>query len=173
MDLTKGLHLATGDPTTSAETTPYAAGSLGQFFMFPAVVGTNPQRIYQYVKITSVTSVAANIPVYWADRTKYEVTTAITNLGHPAGILVNDSTHLPTVNQFIYIQVRGKVSVVPKGTPTATADATGQPVVGFATIGQLDTLAIGTAPTTAQFGVSAGALAAGLIPIYLTVALNP
>lgn len=178
MDISTAGIFGGGDPDQYAETNLYAAGALGQFYAFPrdsktglaATASNFGMKIFQLVKITSVTSYAQGAPLYWSDHTKFEVTTAVTNLGQLAGLAVTATA--PTANQFVLMQVRGRGQVVVKGSPTATPDATGQPVIGCSTIATFDVLAVGTAPPTYTLGVTLGAIANSFCPVRLTVALN-
>lgn len=178
MDISTAGIFGGGDPDQYAETNLYAPGALGQFFAFPrdsktgsAAANSNlSTKIFQLVKITSVTSFALGGPLFWSDHTRFEVTTAVTNLGQLAGLAVTATA--PTANQYILMQVRGRGMVVIKGGPTATADATGQPVVACSTIIKFDVLDVATAPPSYTIGVTLGAIASGQCPVRLTVPLN-
>lgn len=176
MDISRGLMTDTGNPATFAQTTLYAAGDLGKFFEFPqesaaqSVASNKSRKIFQLVKITSVTGFTSGCGLYWSDETNYEVTTAVTNSGRAAGIGVNSSA--PSANQYILMQVRGPVKFNVKGTPTAACLANGTTVLVADAAGTVNSVTAAQ-NSNAVFGYTTAASAGGaLVAGQLTVPIS-
>ena len=153
----------TGDPATvDMAENPYK-GALGGLFQSDKDSGREP-GLWQLVQGDSSMSVAPfpGAVMWWADKTRFRVTTAATKRGLYAGVvgrLKRDGTEVaagPSAGNYFFIQKGGKAVV--KGVDALTAAPTnvGLIVVPSATAGKCDVLGAGTAATYPQMGREQG-----------------
>ena len=161
--------LQSGDPTTENTPTLAYKGQLGiRFTVINPTRGsasasdpfTRP-KTFQLVGTDSTMSVAPykGAVAWWADKTKYQVTTSATKLGR--GRIAGVFCTTITPGNFGCVQVGGPGTVKYVDSPTATPDATGKIVIPSATDGKADCLAANTAATYPQLGYSAGTVNVG------------
>jgi hypothetical protein len=157
-------YVATGNPQTVNEATPFAPGQVGAYTVdlsgisIPSGtvalgVGAFP-RIWQFVKLSATSATPAfGQVVCWEDGIAQTVTTGTTAAlrNKPAGIVTSSSV---TVGNYIWILVEG---VGPGLNEAATTPAAGDvAIVGGTTAGRITTVAAGTAPTHVQIGTFLG-----------------
>jgi hypothetical protein len=113
-------YFASGDPETEEMTTLYAAGMLGCLANYDR--GSNNICTYRLVKQASaISGVVGNVFVF-STRSIYEVTTAVTKAGLPAGI---GEKIVATAATYIWVAVRGNRPVLFVNAPTVAPDANG------------------------------------------------
>lgn len=158
-------YVATGNPQTVNEATPFTPGQLGMFtatvdgLSIPSGtvalgVGAFP-RVWQYVQLSASSATPAfGQVVCWNDAASQVVITGITAAlrSRPAGIVTSSSV---TVGNYIWILTSG---IGPGLNEAATAPAAGDvAIVGGTTAGRIDRVASGTASTHPPIGVFLGA----------------
>lgn len=116
-------------------------------------------KTYQLIQTDSSMATAPfpNAVAWWADKTKYLVTTSVTKLGRGriAGRFPdNGAGGSITKGNYGFIQTEGPGLVKIIDAPTSAALATGLFVTPSATDGKGDILAAGTAPTYPPLGVT-------------------
>lgn len=160
----QGAWVSTGDPETVDDASMYAPGMLGIRVTVkqPGVPGSPGaenyrEKTYQYVQGDSSmsTSPFPGAVMWWADKTKYRVTTSPTTLGR--GRVAGVCQGSPGAGNFFYVQTQGPAKVKFVDAPTAEPSAAGLIVIPSATAGKADCLAAGSAATYPALGVSAGA----------------
>lgn len=178
------LYLQSGDPESENVVSLLYPGQLGgRTTVKQPAIGGNPtaagqfrSKTYQLVQTDSTMAVApyAGAVAWWADKTKYLVTTDPTKLGRGrvAGVFRNAITP----GNYGCIQTQGPCPNVKfVDAPTSTPDATGKLVVPSATAGKADCLAAGIAATYPTLGESAGAISVSdsTAPVDLDVPETP
>ncbi len=157
------IYVTTGDPETVNDPTIYAKGQLGGRVTVkqPGVPGSPGaenyrDKTYQYVNTDSSMSVSPfkGAVAWWADKTRYRVTTDPTALGRGrvAGIFQNAISK----GNYGYIQVQGPAIVKFVDAPAAVPTVAGLSVIPSATAAKADCIAAGGALTYPKLGVSAG-----------------
>ena len=168
----QAVYLQSGDPTkerrlrlpanANGQEDSYWGGQKGQYFNVPDSTTGRPAG-WQLVLTDSVLDVAPydGAVAYWKDKSKFLVTTAVTNRGQGAGIFRDSdapqqpTTHNIAVDTIVCIQKKGRVALkYESGTP----DATGLFVIPGASAGTVIALGAGAAATYPSIGVSAGAI---------------
>jgi hypothetical protein len=160
----QGHWVSTGNPETVDDTNPYAPGMLGSKVTVktPGPGGTPSTEQYRdktfmYVQGDSTMSVAPfrGAVMWWADKTRYRVTTSPTTLGRGRVAGIYKKVGGPTSKgNFFFIQTEGPSIVKMVDAPTSPVDATGKFIVPSTTPGKADCIV--TAPTTPILGYSAG-----------------
>lgn len=162
------MYLQSGDPEGENASSLLYPGMLGSRLTIkqpgpPGSPAASAYRFktYQLVQTDSSMSTApyAGAVAWWADKTKYLVTTSPTALGRGriAGIFRNAITP----GNFGCVQTQGPAVVKFVDAPTAAPTAAGLLVIPSATAGKADCLAAGTAATYPVLGESAGTLNLG------------
>lgn len=164
------MYLQSGDPEGENAVTLAYPGMLGGRLTVkqpgppgsPTTAGQYRPKSYQLVQTDSSMAVApfAGAVAWWADKTKYLVTTDPTKLGRGrvAGVFRNAITP----GNFGLIQYQGPCPNVKfVDAPTAAPSAAGLFVIPSATAGKADCIAAGTASTYPVLGLSAGAITGG------------
>lgn len=157
------VYLRSGDPETENESSLLYPGMLGGRLTIkqpgpPGSPGAENYRYktYQLIQTDSSMSVAPfkGAVAFWADKTKYLVTTTVTTLGRGrvAGVFQNAISS----GNYGCIQTQGPAIVKFVDAPTANPTAAGLIVIPSATAGKADCLAAGSAATYPALGVSAG-----------------
>ena len=158
------LYLQSGDPEAENVPTMAYPGQLGCRITVkqpgpPGVPGAEDYRDkrYQYVQTDSTMSVAPykGAVAWWANKTRYLVTTSVTALGRDriAGVFQNAITP----GYYGCIQIGGPATTKFVDAVTAAPTAAGLIVIPSATDGKADCLAAGTAATYPALGLSASA----------------
>ena len=157
------IYVSTGDPETVNDATPAYKGQVGMRYTIKQPTSSQPgaeagrSKRYQYVQTDSTMTVApfASAVAWWADKTKYMVTTSPTALGRGriAGVFQNAIT--PGYFGFVQIEGPGLVKFI--DAVAVAPSAVGLFVIPSATAGKADTLAAGTAASYPALGVTAGA----------------
>jgi len=170
-------YLQSGDPEREATTTLHAPGLLGARFTVKQPIGSPPGpedgrfKTYQLVQTDSSMAVAPykGAVAWWADKTRYLVTTTVTTLGRGrvAGVFQNDETIAPiAVGQYACIQIGGPGIVkFIDAVIVANVNDDGNFVIPSATNGKADVLAAGTAASYPPIGITAGTLGAGSLAV--------
>ena len=157
------VYLQSGDPET--ENVPVLAypGELGDRFGWRSQgspgIESGRYKVYQLVGTDSGMAVGPydSAVAWWADKTKFQVTTDNTKLGRGriAGVFVNAITP----GNFGCIQVSGPAEVkFIDGVTVANVIVAGNFVIPSATAGKADVIAAGSSPTYPTLGVTAGIL---------------
>lgn len=156
------VFLQSGDPEQENSPTLAYRGQLGMRFTViqpsRGTVGAENVRskTYQLIQTDSTMSVAPYLGAvaWWADKTKYMVTTSVTKLGRGrvAGVFQNAITP----GNYGCIQTEGPATTKFIDAVTSTPDATGKIVIPSATDGKADCLAAASAATYPALGVSSG-----------------
>ncbi len=157
------VYLQSGDPESENVTSLHAKGTLGMRFTVvqpsrsAAGAESGRSKTYQIVQTDSTMSVAPfrGAVAWWADKTKYMVTTSPTTLGRGriAGVFQNAIT----AGNYGCIQTGGPATVKFIDAVTAAPTVAGLFVIPSATAGKADTLAAGTAATYPTLGLTSGA----------------
>jgi hypothetical protein len=162
------VYLQSGDPENENVASMLYPGQLGVRFTVKqpsgsgsAVAENYRYKVYQYVQTDSTMTVAPynGAAAWWADKTKYLVTTSASKLGR--GRIAGVFTNATALGNFTCIQTKGPDAIKLIDAPTATPTVAGLFVIPSATDGKADVLAAGSAPTYPPFGVTAGALNVG------------
>ncbi len=148
----------TGDPATVADTVNAYPGQLG------GVYTDDQGKQWQYVQGDSTMSVAPfpGAVLWWADKSKFKVTTAAAARGNRAGVAArlnkagSELTIAPGSSQFFFVQKSGRAVVKTTDSVTAAPGNAGQYVIPSATAGKADVLGAGTAATYPQLGREQG-----------------
>lgn len=161
------VYLQSGDPETENTPTLSYPGLLGARFTViqpsrtAAGAEAGRSKSYQLIQTDSTMSVAPfqGAVAWWADKTKYLVTTSVTALGRGriAGVFQNAIT----AGNYGCVQTHGPATVKFIDAVTAAPTAAGLFVIPSATNAKADCLAAGTAATYPALGVSAGVYDAG------------
>lgn len=170
------LWVATGDPTTVSEVTPFAPGQLGMVVNVKNSTLFDPgksPRIYQYVQLKAAATSGKGFPVIWDDLDNYVVTTVgagtIANCGRLAGF--TPSTSL-AASSYGFIQCGGQGPVTVKAATTVVA---GDLIFPSNADGEVDTLAptltAATRPWVPLYGVALSVKNAGSIGTHVIEAL--
>lgn len=156
------VYLQSGDPETENTPTLLYPGTLGARFTVtqplrsPAGAEDGRSKRYQLVQTDSTMTVAPfrGAVAWWADKTRYLVTTTVTTLGRGrvAGVFQN----AVTPGYYGCIQIGGPATVKFVDAPTAAPTVAGLFVIPSATNAKADCLAAGTAASYPHLGVSAG-----------------
>ncbi len=164
------MYIRSGDPETENESVLHYPGMLGKKMALTqphrTAAGVEEGRIkeYQFIHTDSSMTVTPfrGAVAWWANRQLYQTTTDPTTLGRNrvAGIYQNAIT----AGNFGFIQTKGPATVkfIDAVNP-AEVTVAGDPVIPSATAGKADTVAVGTAPTHTQIGVTASVLDGGLV----------
>jgi len=166
------IYLQSGDPERESTATLHAPGLLGSRFtvLQPSRTPPGPEegrsKTYQLVQTDSTMAVAPfkGAVAWWADKTRYLVTTSPTALGRNrvAGVFRKDEAQYPMpLGHYTCVQTGGPGSVKFVDAPTAAPSAAGGFVIPSATAGKADCLAVGSAATHTILGNAAGALQGG------------
>ena len=158
------MYLQSGDPESENVSSLLYPGMLGGRLTIkqpgpPGSPGAEDYRYktYQLIQTDSTMAVAPfkGAVAWWADKTKYLVTTTVATLGRGrvAGIFQNAIT----AGNYGCVQTQGPAIVKFVDAPTAVPTAAGLIVIPSATAGKADCLAAGSAATYPQLGYSAGA----------------
>ena len=163
----QGHWVSTGDPETVDDATMYAPGMLGAKVTVkqpgpPGTPGAEDYRdkTYQYVQGDSSMTVAPfkGSTMWWADKTKYRVTTNPATLGRGRVVGVYQNLVSPAkLGNFFFVQTEGPAIVKFIDGVTAAPTVAGLIVIPSATSGKADCLAAGSAATYPSMGVSSGA----------------
>lgn len=158
------MYLQSGDPESENAVTLLYPGMIGSRLTVrqpsTGAVGIEAGRAktYQLVQTDSSMAVAPfqGAVAWWADKTKYLVTTTVATLGRGriAGVFQNAITP----GNYGCIQVQGPAIVKFVDAPTAAPSAAGLFVIPSATAGKADCIAAGTASTYPVLGLSAQAI---------------
>lgn len=157
------VFLRSGDPESENEATLQYKGQLGMRFTViqptrsAAGAESGRSKTYQLIQTDSTMSVAPFVGAvaWWADKTKYMVTTSPTALGRGriAGVFQNAITS----GYYGCVQTEGPATVKFIDAVAVAPSAVGLFVIPSATAGKADTLAAGTAASYPALGVTAGA----------------
>jgi len=149
------LYIQSGDPETVSDspTKIYAIGQAGKYVTVkqPGPAGSPAgqaedyrDKTYRYVLTDSTMSTAPYVGAlaWWADKSRYKVTTSptATNRAQVAGVFCNATT----LGNWVFVQTSGPGTVKFVDAPTA-AIAVGTNVIPSATTGKADNIAAGTA----------------------------
>lgn len=164
------LYLVSGDPESENNASLLYPGMIGGRLTVkepgppgsPTTAGQFRAKTYQLIQTDSSMATApyAGAVAWWADKTKYLVTTDPTKLGRGrvAGVFRNAIT----LGNFGCIQTQGPCPNVKfVDAPTSTPTAAGLIVIPSSTAGKADCLAAASAATYPPLGVSAGAMNLG------------
>lgn len=160
-----GAWVATGNPATVNESTPFLGGQLGDYTVTMddiavpsgavALSSPNFPRVWQYVQVSAASAApAAGQCVVWLDNINFVVTTvaSITKRNQVAGALQSAAA---TVGNYTWILVSGVgLALTENGQTPAAGDAL---IGGATTVGRFGVTAQGTAPLCQQLGVFLGA----------------
>jgi hypothetical protein len=156
------VYLQSGDPENENTPTLAYPGLLGARFTViqpnrsPAGAEAGRSKTYQLIQTDSTMTVAPFLGAvaWWADKTKYLVTTTVTTLGRGriAGVFQNAITP----GYYGCVQTEGPATVKFVDAPVAAPTAAGLFVIPSATNAKADCLAAGTAATYPPLGVSSG-----------------
>ena len=156
------VYLQSGDPESENVATLHARGTLGMRFTVIQPSRTAPgaedgrSKTYQIIQTDSTmsTSPFKGAVAWWADKTKYMVTTSPTALGRGriAGVFQNAITP----GYYGCIQVGGPAIVKFVDARTAAPTVAGLFVIPSATAAKADCLAAGSAATYPTLGLSSG-----------------
>lgn len=158
------LYLQSGDPETENVPSMAYPGQLGARITVkqpgpPGPAGAEDYRFkrYQYVQTDSTMTVAPfkGAVAWWANKTKYLVTTSVTALGRGriAGVFQNAITP----GYYGCVQIGGPATVKFIDGVTAAPTEAGLIVIPSATDGKADCLAAGTAASYPALGLSSSA----------------
>lgn len=158
------IFLQSGDPETEDVATLHAPGTLGARITIrqPSGAGTQAaanasyrHKRYQLVQSDSAMTVPqfANAVAWWANQGTYLVTTSPTLRGRVAGRFCRAVT---CAGNYCCIQIGGWGMIKFVDAPTAVPTTAGQQVIGSATAGKADCLAVAAAATYESIGVSCG-----------------
>ena len=160
------MYFITGDPETENNAILEYPGQLGSRCTIieptrgsPTTAGQFRPKTYQLVQSDSsmTTNPYSGAAAWWADKTKYLVTTSPTKLGQ--GRIAGIFRTAVTPGNYCFVQTQGPCpNVKYVDAPAAVPDATGQFVVPSSTAGKVTNVAAGTAATYPPFGVSTGAM---------------
>ncbi len=153
------VYLQSGDPEQENVSVLHAPGLLGSRFTVIQPTRTPPgpedgrSKRYQLIQTDSSMAVAPfpGATAWWADKTRYLVTTSATNRNRVAGVFQNAITP----GNYGCVQIGGPGSVKRIDAPAAPV-AIGSVIIPSATDGKADNLAVGTAPTHVVMGQVAG-----------------
>lgn len=157
------MYIRSGDPETENEVVLAQPGMLGSRVTVkqpgpPGTPGAEDFRdkTYQLIRTDSTMTVAPfkGAVAWWADKTKYLVTTTVTTLGR--GRVAGVFQFAITAGNYGFIQTQGPGIVKFIDAVTAAPTAAGLIVIPSATNAKADCLAAGTAATYPTLGVSAG-----------------
>lgn len=158
----QAVYLQSGDPENEDTATLQYPGLLGTRFTVvqpnrsAAGAEAGRSKTYQLIQTDSTMTVAPfrGAVAWWADKTKYLVTTTVTTLGRGrvAGVFQNAITK----GNYGCIQKGGPATVKFVDAPTANPTVAGLFVIPSATNGKADCLAAGSAATYPILGKSAG-----------------
>jgi hypothetical protein len=167
------MYLRSGDPETENEASLLYPGMLGAritikqpAFGGPPGAEANRFKTYQLIQTDSTMSVNpyAGAVAWWADKTKYLVTTSPTALGRGrvAGVFQNPITP----GNFGCVQTKGPGTVnFIDAVVVGSVNAAGNFVIPSATAGKADVVAAGTASTYPPLGYTAGSLGPGVMAV--------
>lgn len=163
----QAIWLQSGDPETENTPTLQYPGLLGARYVTKqphrsaAGVEDGRSKGYQLIQTDSTMTVSPyrGAVAWWADKTKYLVTTSVTALGRGriAGVFQNAIDK----GNYGFVQIEGPATTKLIDAPTAVPTAAGFFVIPSATDGKADVLAAGSASTYPSLGVTAGALNVG------------
>ena len=153
----------TGDPATVDMTTNPYGGALGGIYTDDDNSGREPGQ-WQLVQGDSTMAVTPypGAVMWWADKTRFRVTTSAARRGLYAGVvgrLRRDGTEVPNgpgAGHYFFIQKGGRAIVKLIDVPTANPGDTGQFVTPSAVAGKADCLAAGAAATYPLVGREQG-----------------
>lgn len=162
------IFLQSGDPETEDVETLHAPGTLGARITIRQPSGQGTQstlhanyrhKRYQLVHSDSAMTVPqfANAVAWWSANAPgqgdYLVTTSPTRRGRVAGRFCRAITK---AGNYCCIQIGGWGKIKFVDAPTAVPTVVGMQVIGSATAGKADCLAVGAAATYESLGLSAG-----------------
>ena len=175
-----GSFVATGDPSTVDEATPFQPGQLGTVVAVKHStlfsVGSAP-RVFQYIlrDATDGTTLVTNGGVaHWVDYDAFSVTQdeseqlGGTGAWHQAGVFFAAK---PTVAQYGFIQVAGIGPLRLIDAPTAAASTLGLPCIPSTTDGRADVIADWNDSGQKPFAKTLSAKDAGSIGTHVIEAL--
>lgn len=150
-----GQFIATGDPATVDEATPFVLGQLGHVTALVKTDYPKLPRLFQFVQRTSDDglTIAAGKTAKWVDYDDFKVTMDSSEsfdgvgVNHVAGIFLGTK---PTAGSYGYIQVGGIADVFIKETPTTTPTITGLPVIDTTSDGVCDVIVAYDSSTVAR-----------------------
>lgn len=163
------MYLQSGDPNTENVAVLAYPGSLGARLTVkepgpPGSPGAVAGRFKTYQLIQTDSGMAVGpfpgAVAWWADKTKYLVTTDSTKLGR--GRIAGVFNNAITPGNYGCIQTQGPATVkFIDAVVVANVAVAGNFVIPSATAGKADVMAAGTATTYPPLGVTAGTLAGG------------